>query len=61
MHFLVFDRPHTPVTVEADILSSLIPFITDFAREQLPKQISKLLVGSTYFIIDFVRKLLEKH
>ena len=34
LNFLVFDRLRTPVTVEADILSSL----TDFVREQLPKQ-----------------------
>ena len=51
LHFLVFDRLRTPVTVEADLLNSLIVFITDFSREQLPK---------VYFINDFVRKLLEQ-
>ena len=48
LNFLVFDTGRTPVTMEEDILSSLIAkisykiwyFITDFAREKLPKQIS---------------------
>ena len=48
LHFLVFDRLRMPVTVEADFLSSLY-FITDFAREQLPNQISYVLVGSIFY------------
>ena len=49
LHFLVFDRLRTPGTVEQDILTSLIAFITDFAREQLPKQISLALLGSIFY------------
>ena len=58
INFLVFDRLRTPVTVEADILSCLIVFITDFAREHLPKQISEgLLVGGGVHVPLFPMKI----
>ena len=59
---LVFDRLRTPVTVEADVLSSLLAFYKRFwkrgtAEEDFLGSCRKCILS----LISLMRKLLEKH
>ena len=51
-HFLVFDRLHMPVTVEADILSSLIVFYNWFCKRATAE--ADFLVSCRKYILSLI-------